>query len=152
MDGEREVLSKLALQYYDEHLNCAESVSQATADYVQKSINMIPLATPFGGGLGRTGNVCGAVTGALLGLGLVRGRHDAGDAEGYQRVAERASVFLTEFKDKFGSLSCGELTGYDLTEEAQHEAFRADPDRRERCRLLVAGAADLLQKILVSGE
>ena len=31
------------------------------------------IATPFGGGMGHAGQICGAVSGALMAIGLARG-------------------------------------------------------------------------------
>ena len=82
-----------------ERFNCAQSVFAACGAGEELSEQMcLTLAGPFGGGMGRMGETCGAVTGAFLVLGVRHGQGMATDpahARGplYERVAAFASAF-----------------------------------------------------------
>jgi C_GCAxxG_C_C family probable redox protein len=76
------------------------------------------IATGFCSGLARTGGLCGALTGAIMGLNLLTGRNDpkASSEENYALVSE----LIDQFVEKFGAINCRDLTGADLgTEEGQ---------------------------------
>jgi C_GCAxxG_C_C family probable redox protein len=75
---------------------------------------LIPrIATPFAGGMARTGEVCGAVVGALMCIGIKHGRDEVGRPE--DRAQGLGGDFLRAFREEMGSLECRELTGFDLS-------------------------------------
>ena len=77
------------------------------------SNDLIPrIATPFAGGMAGTGEVCGAVVGALMCIGVRHGRDEVGRPEG--KAHGLAGDFLRAFREEMGSLHCRELTGIDL--------------------------------------
>jgi len=76
--------------------------------------DVIPqIATCFAGGLGNTGSVCGAVIGAVMGIGLVRGRSD--DMEEMMQTLAVGQEFRRRFEAEMETINCRELTGIDLT-------------------------------------
>ncbi len=88
------------------------------------------IATGFCSGLARTGGICGALSGAIMGLNLMTGRSEPGAPvdENYALV----NKLIDQFEEKFGSTNCKELTGVDLgTPEGQIE-FR-EKNRFEQC-------------------
>jgi C_GCAxxG_C_C family probable redox protein len=85
---------------------------------------LIPrIATPFAGGMARTGEVCGAVVGALMCIGIKHGRDEVGQPE--DKAHELSGEFLRRFRDEMGSLNCRELTGIDLSTPEGLAQFRA---------------------------
>lgn len=71
------------------------------------------IASAFGGGIGGTGAVCGAVVGASLAIGLRHGRDDASQPrEGTWALAQE---FRRRFEAEMGHICCRELTGMDLS-------------------------------------
>ena len=75
---------------------------------------LIPrIATPFAGGMARTGEVCGAVVGALMAIGVKHGRDEVGQSEDV--VQSLSGDLLRAFREEMGSLYCRELTGFDLS-------------------------------------
>jgi C_GCAxxG_C_C family probable redox protein len=98
------------------------------------------IASAFGGGINRTGNVCGAITGALIALGLKYGKN-------IQDVTEISTQFLEEFIAINGSIICRELIGHDLlTDEDLRKASTKDVFMK--CMKYVDDAAHLLEKYL----
>ena len=77
------------------------------------------VATPFGGGVGGSGSVCGAVVGAVMAIGLVHGREDPSQSRD-QAYALARQVYCG-FQEEMSSTICRELTGIDLTTPEGHK-------------------------------
>jgi C_GCAxxG_C_C family probable redox protein len=117
-------------------LSCAESVLLAMAKYWGVESPLIPrIATPFRGGLCGTQQVCGAVTGALMAIGVKLGR-DSG-AQDSKACVDTGKAFMKAVAAQYGSLSCRELTGCDFSDEVQHKLF-LETKRDAFCMPLVA--------------
>ena len=69
---------ELGRGYFRQGLNCTECVLRTFMDIyeVEFSDEIICMATGFGGGMGHTKNTCGAITGAVMALGLLKGRRN----------------------------------------------------------------------------
>ena len=96
---------QIALDCHSKNFNCAQSVFFAFAEDVgiEKEI-ALKVAACFGGGM-RCGEVCGAVTGALMALGLKYGSSTDYDLDNKQITSKKAVEFINKFKEKKG-LSC----------------------------------------------
>lgn len=109
--------------------NCAESVFQALHAHFGEGAAPVHLVTGLGGGLASK-RTCGALTGAVVGLGLACGRRSPDDAAKTAAYAKVNELYRA-FRDTFHTTECWELTsGY---EDAQA--------RKRRCTLLVKTAA-----------
>src|SRR4030042_3090377 len=85
--------------------------------------DLIPrIATPFAGGMARSGEVCGAVVGALMCIGIKHGRDEVGRPE--DKAHGLAGDFLRAFREEMGSIECRELTGIDLSTPEGLARFR----------------------------
>jgi C_GCAxxG_C_C family probable redox protein len=110
---------------------------------------LIPrIATAFGGGIGRTGAVCGAVVGGTMAIGLRHGREKVSQPR--NRAYALAQEFRRRFEDEMGTISCRELTGVDLTTPEGAERFRSSDLPRTVCRrargVAFRAAMDLLDE------
>src|SRR5574344_1946956 len=91
---------KRAVDYFEEGYNCSQSVVMAYADLYDIDINTVAkLATSFGGGMGRLREVCGAVSGMFMVLGLeypfLDTNNKASKNENYRKGHETAAYFKT---------------------------------------------------------
>ncbi len=118
---------RLANGRFARGFNCAQSVFSAFAGRFKVSSEFaLRLTAPFGAGMARQGEVCGALTGALMVLGLQYGQ---ARPEGKEQTYCIARGFMDGFQQRHGSLLCRELLGYDIStpdglEAAkQHNAF-----------------------------
>lgn len=140
----------LAEQNFRSGYNCAQSVVLAFSDVTgldDKTAAM--LASSFGGGLGRMREVCGAVSGAAMVLGLVKGYSDPEDREEKKAHYARVQEFARRFKEKNGSIICRELLAGVQTSEGGTPEARTDAYYEKRpCALLCRQAAEILQKML----
>ena len=110
---------------------CAESVLLALAEEQEIESDLIPrIATGFCSGVARSCGMCGAISGAIMGLSLFNGRSlpDESVEETYTIVRELKSLF----EERFGSIDCQELIGCDLGTDEGQEFFRAN-NLREQC-------------------
>jgi C_GCAxxG_C_C family probable redox protein len=121
-------------------MNCAQSVFCAFADeFGMDEATAAKVSCGLGGGVGRQREVCGAVTGATLVLGM---RHGPDKAAAYPKVQE----FCSAFKAECGSIVCRELlAGTGATSGGAPEP-RTDAYYKKRpCVELVKLAAGLLE-------
>lgn len=108
--------------YFREGLNCSECVFQSFLDLGLTDLpkEVIALSSGFGGGIGMTKNTCGALLGAAMAVASVKGRKDPRAKETMDERVEELygeggiySIFSSlvgEFEEKYGTLSCRELT------------------------------------------
>ena len=83
------------------------------------------IASGFGGGIGSTGSVCGAVVGAVMAIGLKKEQWNT--LEDWMRLAAVAQEFRRRFEAETGTINCRELTGVDLTaEEGRNQLMNSD--------------------------
>ena len=120
---------------------CAQCTLEPWADALGYDAEELHrMASCFGGGMYR-GDTCGAVSGALMALGLACGDEIA-TAE--QKTAE----FQAAFTERFGSTICREILGFDLSRPGEPEKARESGNMSERCPNFVRGASEILQDML----
>jgi len=102
----------------------------------------------FGAGISKTGNICGAVSGAVMVIGLKYGKTEAGDEAATEKTRALVRQFIGAFTEKNGSVNCTALLGYDLSDPEEYAAARESGLFLTKCPALVRDAADILEKIL----
>ncbi|MBU0490362.1 MAG: C-GCAxxG-C-C family protein [Chloroflexi bacterium] len=113
---------------------------------------LIPrIATPFGGGLAHRGESCGAVNGALMAIGLARGRDLDQDPAVRDQAYDLAGRFMHQFETQFGALRCRDLTGLDWSQPDSRETFYAS-GQWDRCLMYVSTAVAILAELGVLPE
>jgi C_GCAxxG_C_C family probable redox protein len=141
--GKRVSAEDLARQLFNSGYNCAESVLLVVSGECGLAFSggqsLIPrIATGFGGGIARNGNICGALAGGVMAIGLALGRDRPEESrDPCYRAADR---FYNEFVGTFGTCGCRELTGVDL-KTAEGRKAHQDRIHNERCNPIVAWAA-----------
>ncbi len=106
---------KSSKDHFMEGSNCSESTLLGISESLGKNCKFIPqIASGFGGGFGRHGEVCGAISGAVMAIGLVHGRKDPKDSEGKEKIYGIIDEYLKIFTEKYGTLNCRNLTGCDM--------------------------------------
>lgn len=107
--------------------NCAQSTFGAFAEHLGLDLKAaIKIATPFGGGMGRNGHLCGAVSGAIMALGLAEGVSEY-DKEKETACYDLVRQFIDRFSAQHGSLTCPGLLGVDIGDpEALQQARDQD--------------------------
>lgn len=111
---------------------------------------LLRVATCFGAGLGRRGEICGAVAGALIAVGARYGRREGEGDEAKERSYERAARVVESFRERFGTLLCRELIGVDLGEPDGREAYRRENIRYQYCVDYVTAAVRMAYETISS--
>jgi C_GCAxxG_C_C family probable redox protein len=134
-----------AANYFKQDYNCAQSVLLTMQEYYGIRRNkLIPkIATAFGGGIGRRGSLCGALTGATMAIGLRHGTNKTVLIE-KEKAYEIALKFYDQFAKECGSPFCRELIGYDLTNPEELGKMRKSNVRDEKCCRFVKKAVEIL--------
>lgn len=119
--------------------NCSQAVLMAFDDMIPiTEEEAAKLASPFGGGMGRMREVCGAFSGMLMVLGFVDG---SVDASGRNEIYARTQELAKRYRDMNGSIVCGELLG-----------TKPMPDgvklKKRPCSAIVKSAVEILEAYL----
>ncbi len=145
-----QVAKQTAEDLFGSGLNCAESALMALAKMQSKESPIMPgIATCFGGGMAITGGPCGALTGAVMGLGLAFGRMKPNDPINTGRDATQRLV--KEFEQAFGAKDCHVLLKFDPKDPSSHKVFAAE-GRRERCAMITGKATEIAARIIVESN
>lgn len=135
-----------AANFQAQGFNCSQSVFTPFA--TQFGLNektALQLASPFGGGFSNCGEVCGAVTGGLLALGLARGADTPPRKPDIYRLSQ---VFMRMFKEKHGTLLCRDLIDCDLSTPEGVQKAKEAGKFKNICLFLVRDSAEILQTLL----
>lgn len=120
--------------------NCAQSVVLAYEDVVRVDKNtLIKMSAPFGGGIGRLREVCGAVSGGVMVLSLLTGL-DTLVPEEKNRLYALEREFAERFKDKVGSYICSDLI-------KKHPHSDTHNSNKPACKELVGIAVEIIEEI-----
>jgi C_GCAxxG_C_C family probable redox protein len=112
-----------SVQLFDQGLYCAESVLLAMAESHGIDSDWIPrIASGFCSGVAGTDGMCGALSGAIMGIGLAAGRMS--ERESLDACYARVRSLLEEFESRFGSIRCADLTGCHLGTPEGQERFQ----------------------------
>ena len=137
-----------AVEYYSNNFNCSQGVFTTYA--IEHGIDeklALRLATNFGGGA-RKGEMCGAVSGALMVLGLLYGHSESDDAETKATAYAMAEEYMNRFIEKNGSVGCRELLGYDLSKPDEREKIMEKNLFRTLCPEIIRSAVSILDELL----
>jgi C_GCAxxG_C_C family probable redox protein len=141
---QKNVLCEKATTRFLEGYNCAQSVLLTMFEHWNGENELIPkIATAFGGGIGRCGSVCGALTGGVMALGIKYGTNEP-SLEKRLKVYKLAQKFLKRFEKHHGSVMCRELIGYDLSVPEELEKARRARIFEEKCVNFVKEAVETL--------
>ena len=89
------------------------------------------VASGFGGGIGRTGQVCGAISGAVIAAGWVHGKGSA--CEDRDMLYDISGSLVRSFTLRFGTIHCKELIGFDLGDPKERDKAFESGVFTEKC-------------------
>ena len=139
----------LAHQYHQQGYSCAQSVAGAFSDLTDWTPErLFVTAGAFGGGVGGSHEeLCGAVSGGLLVLGLLFPHTRAEDREAKKEIFGLAKQFRRQFFDTFGHTRCGDLlrARCGISEKT---AAAARLGLTAHCDIMVVTAVELLSALL----
>lgn len=133
----------LAEKYHADGNNCVESVVKACNEGLSLNLpeQAIRMVSGMGGGIGRSGCVCGALSGATMVISSIVGRIDPSEKH-QTEVYKYTHEFYERFVAKFGSPCCSQLNKLSF----------GTPEYRSKCIKITAEAADLVSDYLKEKE
>jgi C_GCAxxG_C_C family probable redox protein len=154
----KKIATDRAKENYKSGMNCSESTFKALLDTLkEEGLTSFPseitaLATGMGGGIGSTGNACGALLGAVMAAGIIHGRKNPLEKEtlqertdqmfGPEGVIRLFNNIAHDFKEINGSANCIELIApYDYS----------SVDRRRFCKNIVANTTSMAVDWIFAG-
>ena len=129
--------------FQQQRAHCAQAIFAAYGEELGEGKvdfdTLMKIASAFSGGISRTGNVCGALTGALMAIGLKYSTAEKAD--------EVTGYLLKEFKSLNETTICRELIKHDLlTDEDVKHAFATGAF--DNCPKFVEDVTKILDKLL----
>ena len=138
---------------FESGYNCAQAVLCAFEDVTGlDGETAAKIASSFGGGLARMREICGAVSGAAMVLGLARGYSDPKASDAKKDHYHLIQRYVQACREENGSIICRELlAGSAVIPGSDPEARTHEYYKKRPCPNLVWHAAHLVDKCL-NGE
>jgi C_GCAxxG_C_C family probable redox protein len=145
------LVRKSAEDFFASGLFCAESVVLAIAKAQGVDCDLLPrVASPFCSGMAATCGTCGALTGAIMGVGLALGRSTARDSVQPCYTATRR--LIETFEREFGSRDCQALLGgCDLSTPEGQSMFKSQ-GLGKRCFRFTGRAAEIAARMIAESR
>ncbi|HBM99450.1 MAG TPA: hypothetical protein DD413_08495 [Ruminococcus sp.] len=135
-----------AEEYFCNNFNCSQAVFTSFATELGLDEKLaLKISTQFGGGA-RKGEMCGAVSGALMVLGLKYGHCHAEDMEEKGKAYQIAENFMNQFIEKQGTVVCRELLGYDISKTEDMERIKELNLFKTICPKMIRCATELVEQ------
>jgi C_GCAxxG_C_C family probable redox protein len=138
-----------AVMYFRNKFNCSQSVLTVFGkEYGISENDCLKIACALGGGTGRQQYTCGAVTGALLVLGLKYGKALNDPEEKKDFTYSKTREFFKEFEKLHGSTVCIDLlNGLDMNDPEDHKKIVDQKLFDIKCEKYVTDAVRIIEKI-----
>jgi len=136
-----------ATELFNPGLNCAQAVlAPFCEEYGLDLETALKMTTGLGGGC-NLGELCSAVTGAAIVIGLKYGRCTAENLVAKTNCDMKVAQFVEVFKALHGHVVCRDLLGYDLTTEEGKARKQATDRATSPCNTFVCSAVEILEKL-----
>jgi C_GCAxxG_C_C family probable redox protein len=142
---------KIAEEKFRSGFNCSQSVLFGFIDELKIDRDTaFKISNGFGGGMGRKQEVCGAVSGAIMAIGLLYGRCEKDGPEKQEITYSKVRELIDSFKEEFNSVNCKELlSGCVLMTEEGQKQFKEN-GLKERCCNYVRRAAEIAKELTIA--
>lgn len=139
----------LVVERFKDDLDCAQALLCIYGpEYGLDSEMAVRIADAFTGGIGRTGRTCGAVTGALMVMGLKYGEKASGNCSPEKKTHRLTKEFINRFISLNGSITCKELLDCDLSKPEVLGSKETKHLFQNLCPKYVQDAAELIEELL----
>jgi C_GCAxxG_C_C family probable redox protein len=142
--------TEVAVEKFVSGYNCAQSLLYAFGPELGlEGETALKVATGLGGGMGGRGEVCGAVSGGILALGLKFGRGGEQEKAVAQQTYQKTGELMAAFERVHGSCLCRTLlSGCDLRTPEGMQRFREENLHQKVCVGCVRTVGELLSGML----
>jgi C_GCAxxG_C_C family probable redox protein len=126
--------------------NCAQAVIAVFCEkYGLARETALKITCGMGGGF-RSGEICGAASGAVLVIGLKYGQYIAGDKDAKKNCYAKTKEFLKAFKEKNTSIVCREILKCNVGTKEGHEQAASNNLFKTTCVDMIKSAVEILEE------
>ena len=137
-----------AVACFKQGINCAQALlSTYGKEYGLDPELALRVSSAFGSGMGM-GETCGAVTGALMVIGLKHSKVAGSRLLSKDKTEDISREFIEKFKVRHGTVICRELLGCDVTTSEGFKTAKQEKHFKKRCPGYVKDAAEILEELL----
>jgi C_GCAxxG_C_C family probable redox protein len=142
--------SDVAVAKFLSGYNCAQSVLYSFCDDLRFDKDTgLRLSCGFGAGMGRRQEVCGAVSGGTIAIGLKHGRGEGQDRAVMDETYRKVRELMSRFESKHGTCICRKLlNGCDLSTPEGQQHFKDNDLLNKTCKGYVKTVVETLEDIL----
>jgi C_GCAxxG_C_C family probable redox protein len=138
-----------AVTLFQQGFNCSQAVCAAYAPAPGLSRELaLKIASGFGGGMGRSGEVCGAVTGAIMVIGLHTGSIEPGNTIAKENTYTLTDQVIAQFTERHATILCRKLLGCDIGQPEGLQQAREAQLFTKRCPQFVQDAAEIASTLI----
>ena len=138
-----------SVEIFNKGFNCAQAVLVSHCEEFGLSNDIgKKIACGFGAGMGFNGEVCGAVTGALMLAGLKYGKYIESDNESKDKTYKLVREFTETIKREYGTIICRELIKFDISKADEYQKAKESGIFKDLCPKLVRRSVELIEEIL----
>ncbi len=138
-----------AIKLYKEEYNCSQAILSAYSEELGlDEKTALSVASSFGGGIARTGKTCGAVTGALMVLGMKQWNSELEKEEAKAHVYKVSNQLMQEFEARNNSLNCEELLGVSVSTPEGRAVVKANQLSSKVCHRVINDVTEILDKLV----
>ncbi|MBP3692354.1 MAG: C_GCAxxG_C_C family protein [Clostridia bacterium] len=102
--------SQKAVELFEGGYNCAQAVLGAFAEDIGLTAEQaLKMSAPFGGGVGRQREICGACSGMLMAYGMLYGYDTAETGDKKAELYENTRALCARFAEINGSIICRDI-------------------------------------------
>lgn len=141
-----------AIELFKQRMHCSQVVAMVGMEKLGiTDTSIIKALGAFGGGIGGTGNICGALVGAVSVIGSLYSRGSLAEKENPRMWAATKTV-LKNFEalaTPHGGINCCQIARVDWMDRDQVKDFYRNPEsRRQHCITIVGETARALGELL----
>ncbi|MCI5131333.1 MAG: C_GCAxxG_C_C family protein [Candidatus Electrothrix sp. EH2] len=151
---QREEIANRAVQLFADGFHCSQAVFCACAELFKEeppSPEVIAALAPFAGGMGSTGQVCGALSGALATIGFTLGKTTP-QQQNHKRMSGLSYAMIHKFTaitEPYGSIQCADIAKVDWKDKKAVHIFRTNPgSTRKNCIEVVRETCNALYDLV----
>ena len=138
-----------AVECFNSGFNCSQAVFATYCEqFGLDRETALKIATPFGSGLARQAKICGAVSGAIMLIGLKSGKCLPDDNESKEKCFALATEFTKRFNQIHGSINCCDLLKNDLSTPEGLQYIKDNHLWDTLCPIFIRDACQLLEEML----
>lgn len=145
----RQELVEKAMINFRDGFSCSQSIFAAFSEGTGlDKETCFKISCGLGAGCSRTGQICGAVSGAYLAIGLKHGKSKPEDNDSRELTYKLVNDFNSNFLDYYPSLNCTDLIGCNLGIPDEQEKAKIEQKFETICAGIVKRTALILQDLL----